>query len=271
MEICTPTEADWELFLCLARLEGWGVPGREIELFRGVLSQCAFVLREEGIPLGFVTAIHHQKSAWIGNLIVDPQRRGRGLGVLLFEHAFEVLRLRGARSIWLTASAQGRPIYEKRGFRRVDGIERWSLLAGGIGDGEGKGACAESELLDADFLVWGESRSTLLSPLSTGGRVFTVGGTAALLQSPAPMQILGPWISRDLCPRENRLLLADVLSAAVPGREIVADVAASSPLRPLLVAAAFERVQRCDLMVCGNVQGVDLCPLVSLASLGSMG
>jgi hypothetical protein len=70
MEIMMPTDADWQVFLALAREEGWRVPKSELELFRGPLAGSAFVLRRGEEVLGFVTAVAHERSGWIGNLIV---------------------------------------------------------------------------------------------------------------------------------------------------------------------------------------------------------
>lgn len=268
--IASPTASEWGIFLQLARLEGWRVPPREVALFQGHFAEGAFVLRDTERPCGFVTVVQHECSGWIGNLIVSTACRGRGLGALLFEHAAEELRRMGCRSLWLTASREGRPIYEKRGFRAVDGTVRWVLKPLGERVQTGRGKGEEAELLAGDRLVWGESRANLLSHLAAGGEVFSFGGTTALLQQGSGMQILGPWISPNLCPRENRQLLLTVLAAADAG-EVVTDVLASSPVQPLLQAAGFERRGGCDLMVCGEADEVNLSSLVSFASLGSMG
>jgi len=270
MEIMTPTDADWQVFLALAREEGWRVPKNELALFRGLLANSAFVLRRGEEVLGFVTAVAHQRSGWIGNLIVPRACRGLGCGARLFDHAVAVLERCGVENLWLTASPQGRPLYEKKGFAAVDGIVRWTLRADGSSLAEGE-QVAVDQLLASDAQTWGESRDRLLSPLARTGEVFACGKTVALLQGGEGMQVLGPWISPDLCPRENRRLLLAVLGAAAERTELVTDVLESSPLQSLLRAAGFNRQGRCELMVRGSAAGVRLSQLVSLASLGSMG
>ncbi len=270
MKIIHPTDADWQVFLALAREEGWRVPKSELELFRGPLAGSAFVLRRGDEVLGFVTAVAHEKSGWIGNLIVPRDCRGRGCGVLLFDHALQMLERQGVANIWLTASPSGRPLYEKKGFAVVDGIVRWAFKADGSNLPEGEEPEA-GRLLAGDARVWGESREVLLAPLVQHGQVFACGATVALLQGGDGMQVLGPWVSPELCPRENRLLLLAVLGAAAESTELVTDVLESSPLQTLLQAAGFTRQGRCDLMVRGSTAGVRLSQLVSLASLGSMG
>ena len=270
MKIIHPTDADWQVFLALARTEGWRVPKNELALFRGPLAGSAFVLRRGEEVFGFVTAVAHERSGWVGNLIVPGACRGSGYGALLFDHAVNVLERQGVASIWLTASTLGRPLYEKKGFAVIDGIVRWTLKAEDKSLAE-EGRTEIAGLLAGDFQVWGESRGRLLSPLAREGEVFACGNTVALLQGGDGMQVLGPWISAERCPRENRRLLLAVLGAAAERTELVTDVIESSPLQSLLRAAGFTRQGRCDLMVRGSATGVRLSQMVSLASLGSMG
>jgi ribosomal protein S18 acetylase RimI-like enzyme len=268
MEITPLHDSDWLLFLDWAGKEGWRVPAREVELFRGPLAACALALRENNKVRGFVTAVPHQQSGWIGNLIIDPAFRGRGMGALLFEHALQSLQGRGVRSVWLTASVLGRPIYVRRGFVAAGTIVRWVRPGGFPGRKEIPTFAAET-LFAADARTWGESRRPLLDFLLEGSRIFLSGGTSALLQGGKDLQILGPWYSPSLCPRENRRLIATVLDAAESGTELVADVLADSPVQPLLAAAGFAASGSCDLMVHGHA--AELSAMVALASLGSIG
>ena len=269
MEITSVEGSDWEVFLTLADREGWLVPEQELELFRGPLAGGTFSLNTKNGPVGFVTAVNHETNGWVGNLLVHPEWRGRGVGGRLFDHAMEVLSRRGAGSLWLTASALGRPLYEKRGFRRVDGVVRWSLEASRMTMPPGGGPSAEEALRRGDRLVWGECRRGLLDPLLERGRVCGCGQSVALLQKQGRVQLLGPWVSGSLCPRENREVLTAVMGEA--RADLVADVLESSPVSPLLAGGGFRRLRRCDLMVRGEARGVDLSRLISLASLGSMG
>jgi len=175
-------------------------------------------------------------------------------------------------SIWLTASAQGQPLYAKEGFVVVDRIERWlapSPLPAAVAN---EGNCATGEvLLELDRSAWGESRQPLIDSLLRGSQAFACNDSAALLQSGDDLQIIGPWYSADLCPRSNRLLLQNILAVANPAIEIVVDLLASSPIRQLLAGAMFERVGETALMARGDRSGVKLNEMVSLASLGSVG
>lgn len=272
LQIVAPDAADWETFLSWAAAEGWRVPSRELELYAGSAGGEAFVLKADTRPLGFVTVVAHQRSGWIGNLLVPPDARGRGHGAWLFDHAAASLEKRGVESLWLTASAQGQPLYGRRGFRSVDRVVRWVLGRSGQSPA-GTGGGVEA-LHAADRQVWGESRQELLESVTREGRIFAHGETVLLLQAGAELQILGPWYSRKFCPRENRRVLTAALEAAGTG-ELVVDALASAPVAALLSAAGFERRGECALMLRGasslRQPAGNLAGLVALASLGSMG
>ena len=269
-----PDHFDWPFFQKWVRAEGWRVPARELTLYRQELADSAFVLRDHsGVPLGFVTVCRHQRSAWIGNLIVDPTRRGAGFGRQLFLSAAEDLAGRGAETLWLTASTDGRPLYESCGFREAGRIERWVWQ--GSDHPAGTVAplpCGElHRLARADAAAWGDSRVGLLTLLARGGQVLTANDTLALLQGGEDLRILGPWLSADLCPRSNRLVLAAAMDACTGGGELAVDVVGGSPVRMLLAAAGFHQTGETVLMVRGGPGPVRLGEIVALASLGSMG
>ena len=273
--ICTPSPTDWEYFHTWSTRAGWVVPTRELLLYRHELAGSAFVLHGgHGLPLGFVTVCRHQKrSAWIGNLIVDPSRRGEGFGRRLFEHALGFLSERGTASLWLTASPDGLPLYASCGFREVGRVERWGCRrdtappasAPSFGSGE------LYPLVRADAAAWGHSRAELLTMLACGGQILKSGNTVAMLQAGNDLRVLGPWLSADLCPRSNRAILALACDALLAGGEIVIDLLGGSPVRSLLAAAGFRQTGETVLMMRGEPGQVKFGEVVALASLGSMG
>jgi GNAT superfamily N-acetyltransferase len=265
---------EWDVFRHWAASEGWRVPVRELSLYRNEFADSAFVLRDgASAPLGFVTVCRQQCSAWIGNLIVDPAQRGMGYGRQLFQHAVSTLSTRGVGMLWLTASADGRPLYENCGFRETGRVERWVWSGVGL---PGKtcatpGAGELFTLVRADAAAWGHSRAELLSLLACGGRVLSSGSTVALLQPGDDLCILGPWLSADLCPRANRMVLMKTLESFSGAGEIAVDILGGSPVRPLLHAAGFRQCGETVLMMRGGAERVRFRDIVALASLGSMG
>lgn len=70
----------------------------------------------DGQPVGTATAAVFGDAAWIALVLVDAAHRKRGIGTALMEHTLAYLDGRGVRSICLTATPLGQPIYERLGF-----------------------------------------------------------------------------------------------------------------------------------------------------------
>jgi predicted GNAT family acetyltransferase len=76
-----------------------------------------------GEDVGFVVTVDYGEMAWIGNLIVVPGMRGRGIGEALMRRGMEHLEGRGVRTIRLDGVQKAIPLYRRLGFRD----EYWSL------------------------------------------------------------------------------------------------------------------------------------------------
>lgn len=269
--IRSPHRADWERFVSLTREEGWRVPQLEQQLFTGPWSGHAHVLDDQGF-CGLVTAVVHEKSAWIGNLIVPRPLRGRGYGRHLFRTALNKLLAQNLSSIWLTASEQGRHLYASEGFVTVDRIDRWVLtppwkaVQSPVQD---EAPCRQ--LFRADASAWSENRQGLLSSLCNHGRVFAQGRSVALLQGESAMQIIGPWYAGGESPQDNGDLLQRMLAAADPDIELVIDLLASSATATMAESSGFRCVGQVALMAYGRIDDVNLNSMTALASLGSVG
>ncbi len=271
MIVRPPNQSDWETFSSLSCIENWRVPQSELQLFMGPWSNHVRVLDDHGF-CGLVTFVAYEKSAWIGNLIVPHDRRGKGYGSHLFNSVLTDLIAKGMSSVWLTASNQGRSIYEKEGFVEVECIERWMLPPSGTTTGflVGGGNTCE-DLMYADQLAWSDNRGLLLTILCDSGKVFTVGGAITLLQTGPDVQIIGPWYAHEASIQTHYDLLMMVLEAIDPGLPVFVDLFASSSLQALYESAGFQPVGSTFLMANGDISEINLSGMVSLASLGSMG
>jgi len=271
-ELRAATQRDWQVFRRLAVNEKWRVPQLEQRLLQSEFADAVQLLGEGEAFYGIVSAVHHARSGWIGNLLVPPKLRRQGYGKKLFETALESLTGEGAATVWLTASDEGRLLYERYDFKPVGKIERWVLAPGGKSVHKVQ-PCSKSreKLRQADLKVWGESRERLLDGLSPGALALSEQDAVALLQTDQRMQILGPWYAPNACPRSNRLLLQAVLESRDSRLELVVDALADSPVKMLLQACGFSFSGETTLMVRGARDAIDLQSMVSLASLGSIG
>ena len=74
---------------------------------------------------------------WIGTIWVAPAARRTGLGRALTEATIEAAESAGCRTLVLVATAEGRPLYERLGFRVA--TEYRILEASGLGGDAGRG------------------------------------------------------------------------------------------------------------------------------------
>ncbi|PLY00244.1 MAG: hypothetical protein C0623_07710 [Desulfuromonas sp.] len=272
MKTRTPVEKDWDAFAVLAASEGWRVPALERKMFNSCWRQSARVIVDGGVFCGMVTAVAHERSGWIGNLIVPADRRGCGYGSRLFAEAVAALQRQDLASLWLTASAMGQPLYEKAGFEVVDRIERWVLPPRTEAKLPAVSGDADNGLMARfDRKAWGEDRCNLLAALSSDSRLVSGRNTVALLQKDPDLQVVGPWYSTGEDPVAQRQLLLQIVALVDPLIETIIDLYGSSGLQKLLSECGFEQAGENALMVLGDRDGIDQNMMVALASLGSIG
>jgi len=183
---------DREEFLRLAAEEGWISDRWELEFLRRSFPQGCLVKRRQELPAAFVTALSHDRSGWIGNLLVHPELRRKGTGAQLLAGALSALEAAGVVTVWLTASESGKALYQRLGFREIDRIERW--IGGGFAVTMPPERHEISKVLkELDRAGWGDRRELLLTSLAEEGEM-TVGEDAFLMtRKIAGMRQIGPW------------------------------------------------------------------------------
>lgn len=268
MQFRSLSEADWQLFLCWAGQENWRVSFQEQRLFQGLWRPYFFVLYHHGTVRGFVSAVAYKESGWIGNLLVPEEERGKGYGSALFDYAVKFLQQTQPRRIWLTASVTGQPIYERRGFRVIDRIDRWA--AQGKGESADDSSLPLIDLIHFDAACWGESRSPLLNALADDSKVFCYGQSWGMLQLGVTVCQLGPWLSTDKDAGNNRQLLQQAVAQTPVGKELLIDVLVSAEMELVLRTCGFEKRGSNQLMVLTD-EDLELNGVMALASLGSIG
>jgi len=217
---------DLDSLLAAMGAEGW-VPSRaQLEALLAADPEGARVLLADGEPVGWVTTTALAESGWLGNLIVQPAFRRRGLGEELAASGIARLRDLGRETIRLEADPAGEGIYRRLGFlpefeslrfRRplgLDPVERG--LSKGVDPLVLEGL---SELLAFDRPRYGDDRSALLRallPRAAGAFTFRRGrelaGFAMAVTTARGFQ-LGPWVAED---GEAAAALLEACLAAFP-------------------------------------------------------
>jgi predicted N-acetyltransferase YhbS len=75
-----------------------------------------FVAGQDGRVTGVAGCVRFGRTGWLGNVAVDDDARGQGLGTALSRTAVDWLHRAGVETVLLTATDLGRPVYERLGF-----------------------------------------------------------------------------------------------------------------------------------------------------------
>ena len=112
--------ADLDFAASLTAAEGWGSETRvELEGSFGYDPGGCLLAEEDAERIGMCVATPYGESGFVGELIVAPSARQRGVGRALLDHAINYLQGRGLASILLDGVPAAVPLYERAGFRRV--------------------------------------------------------------------------------------------------------------------------------------------------------
>lgn len=274
MKIEPFTPDDIPPFLRLAACENWVAERWEFDYLLANFPQgCCVARAESGEPVGYVTALRHDRSGWIGNLIVDGEARGQGIGERLFVRALDSLQSDGVETIWLTASKDGQKLYEKHGFKRIDTVLRW------VGSGRQSTAyfgtdvnysSADALVNSIDCQAWGDRRDTLLSVTVKRGLLLRDEAGFAVIQPCGEASQLGPFAALDRRSAEG--LFVEALGAVPAGSKLYLD----SPVSNRDAQRMFTRNKMkisgtTELMFAGQRPAYQPELLYGLATMGSCG
>ena len=189
----------------LKEIAGWNQTRGDWERFLRASPHGCFVAEIEGEVVGTAATISYEdRFAWIGMVLVDPARRGQGIGTKLLEKAIEYLTGCGIPSVKLDATPQGKLLYEKLGFVSEYEIQRWQLQRAPTPDATIGASSLTEEMLDQDREIFGADRSALL-------RSIALEHPALLVRTPSRGKLtgysfgrrgaladhLGPWVAQD--------------------------------------------------------------------------
>jgi GNAT superfamily N-acetyltransferase len=112
--------ADLDFAAACTAAEGWGTETRvEFEGFLACAPGSGLVAERSGERAGIGIAIPYGQAAFIGELVVAREHRGRGIGRRLLEHAIDQLHARGVHSIFLDGVPAAVSLYERAGFIKL--------------------------------------------------------------------------------------------------------------------------------------------------------
>ena len=168
VEIRLLFESDIPAAMTLKEAAGWN---QTEEDWRRLLSLepsgCFAAIKDERLIGTTTTTTYANELAWIGMVLVDPQHRGRGVATKLMKTAMAYLDGKVA-TIKLDATAQGKSLYERFGFKVESLVERWSRPALSESQARKTNTLADDErqqILELDEKAFQGNRSALIGSL----------------------------------------------------------------------------------------------------------
>lgn len=167
IEVRLLLESDIPAALRLKELAQWNQTENDwLRLLRLEPNGCFCATFDGEVVATTTTTTYRPELAWIGMVLVDPERRQLGIATKLMNAALEYLAKAGVATVKLDATPAGCSLYRKLGFKDESLIERWVGIAG-----PRKASCsildtaARGKALIFDLHVFGAERSKLLGML----------------------------------------------------------------------------------------------------------
>lgn len=215
----------------LVNAEGWAFD--ELEFHRMLALGGGVAVDVGGALTGLLTLITHSKLAWIGNVAVRPEARGKRLGARLVDAALAAARARRVETVGLFSVLPAVSLYERAGFRGAGRVVSWR----GVTDGSRRLPAnvapltldRVNEVARFDAPLAGDDRSRMLRVLAAefpassfvledarGIRGFVVAKTS---RSGAE---IGPLVARSGDAAALAVLFDAALAALAPGTPVEA-------------------------------------------------
>lgn len=181
IEVRLLRESDIPAALRLKELAQWNQTENDwLRLLRLEPGGCFCATIGDDVVATTTTTTYGHELAWIGMVLVDPERRQLGIATKLMHIAIDHLSRAGVTTIKLDATPAGRSVYENLGFKEESLIERWEGIAGPRAV-----ACStldtagRREALVLDRNAFGAERSQLIEMLIEDSYVAPLIATAA--------------------------------------------------------------------------------------------
>lgn len=258
----------------LSRAVGWPHDERDFaRLLHWSPEGCFCVEEVDRGLIGTVTTTPYDTAlAWIGMLIVPPDRQRQGIGRQLMRAALDHLIARDTERIMLDASEDGRPLYEEMGFRKICKVERWEGRASTyLGPRARRMRESDLDAVQAlDAQLFGTDRGHILRRVweefpdiawidEANGRI-----DSYMLGRRMPQTIhLGPWMSWTTTAAERVLRVA---FEQLQGQHVTFNIPDHNGRSLILVRNHnLKRIRHCTRMIYGDARPLEGEPLTEMA------
>lgn len=200
----------------LSEQAGWNQTADDWRMLIDLAPEDCLAIEVDGELAATTTLLcYGRRLAWIGMVLTKKCYRGRGFARRLMTEALSLADQKAIETVKLDATDQGRPLYEKMGFRSEQAVERWTRTGTGHATGTTVPAGerpAESWPM-ADHRAFGADRSELLERLARRGQPpFVIEGSYCLTRPGRYSHYLGPSVCD--APTTARALIERALATA---------------------------------------------------------
>src|SRR5436190_13102708 len=124
------TTGDVAAAIELSTAAGWNQMPEDWQMLMELEPHGCLAIEADGQVVSTTTLLgYSQRLAWIGMVLTSANYRGRGFARRLLAAALDRADSLGIETVKLDATDDGKPIYEKFGFKAEQPVERWSRLA----------------------------------------------------------------------------------------------------------------------------------------------
>jgi len=206
VEIRLLRESDIAAAMDLKNLAGWNQTESDWRtLLQLEPNGCFAAVLDEELVGTTTTTCYGSDLAWVGMVLVRPEKRRAGIATKLLESALHYLDTK-VSTVKLDATADGKHVYERLGFEVESLIERWSRKGEAVRldvQPETVDSDTRRQILQLDRTAFGADRSKLLNALLASscvrpGVTTTEAGSVAgyaLARSGSTAAYIGPVVS----------------------------------------------------------------------------
>ena len=157
---------DFRSIVKLTDEERWDFGTRDLKRMMALQPKGCLVAIMSGQRVGLTTTIAYGRSVgWIGNVVVDRNHRGAGIGSSLVESAINYLRRMRVKAIELNSYPENEAMYRRLGFNTMGGFLRVSVSHSNANPTGGIGKAPFHQILRLDNRAFEADRSRLLRRL----------------------------------------------------------------------------------------------------------
>src|SRR5262249_8965680 len=111
---------------------GWNQTADDWSMLIELAPQGCLAMELDGTVVATTTLLAYgSQLGWIGMVLTRKRFQGRGLARRLLSEALNLADRMKIETVKLDATDQGKPLYEKSGFRSEQAVERWSRTGTG--------------------------------------------------------------------------------------------------------------------------------------------